>query len=73
MKKLTKKVHQENAAPTVRMEVEPENNELTYPIVYCKEYGVKFCGLQKLHPFDAAKGSNIMKVSASDFRKSSSN
>ncbi|XP_058451615.1 histone deacetylase 11 [Malaya genurostris] len=32
------------------------------PIVYRSEYGVKFCGLQKLHPFDAAKGEHIYKL-----------
>ncbi|XP_058115891.1 histone deacetylase 11 isoform X1 [Anopheles ziemanni] len=32
------------------------------PIVYRPEYGVRFCGLQKLHPFDAAKGGNIYRL-----------
>uniref|UniRef100_A0A182SMA5 Histone deacetylase domain-containing protein n=1 Tax=Anopheles maculatus TaxID=74869 RepID=A0A182SMA5_9DIPT len=32
------------------------------PIVYRPEYGVKFLGLQKLHPFDAAKGGNIYRL-----------
>lgn len=32
------------------------------PIVYRPEYGVKFCGLQRLHPFDAAKGEHIYKL-----------
>ncbi|XP_055613287.1 histone deacetylase 11 [Uranotaenia lowii] len=32
------------------------------PIVYRHEYGVRFCGLQKLHPFDAAKSINIFKL-----------
>ncbi|XP_055389066.1 histone deacetylase 11 [Condylostylus longicornis] len=31
------------------------------PIIYSKRYGVHFCGLQKLHPFDAEKGHHIMK------------
>lgn len=31
------------------------------PIVYSKNYGVKFCGLQKLHPFDAAKGEHVLR------------
>lgn len=31
------------------------------PIVYSKNYAVKFCGLQKLHPFDAAKGEHVLK------------
>ena len=32
------------------------------PIVYRPEYGVRFLGLQKLHPFDAAKGGNIYRL-----------
>lgn len=32
------------------------------PIVYRPEYGVRFCGLQRLHPFDAAKGGNIYRL-----------
>ncbi|XP_058812442.1 histone deacetylase 11 isoform X2 [Topomyia yanbarensis] len=32
------------------------------PIIYRPEYGVRFCGLQKLHPFDAAKGKHIYKL-----------
>ncbi|XP_052866314.1 histone deacetylase 11 [Anopheles cruzii] len=32
------------------------------PIVYRSEYSVRFCGLQKLHPFDAAKGGNIYRL-----------
>lgn len=32
------------------------------PIVYSLKYNVKFCGFQKLHPFDAAKGYHILKV-----------
>nr|XP_018916208.1 PREDICTED: histone deacetylase 11 [Bemisia tabaci] len=30
-----------------------------WPIVYSKEYDVKLCGLQKLHPFDAEKWRHI--------------
>ncbi|XP_055532313.1 histone deacetylase 11 [Wyeomyia smithii] len=33
-----------------------------FPIVYRAEYGVTFCGLQRLHPFDAAKGEHIYKM-----------
>ncbi|XP_055617471.1 histone deacetylase 11 [Toxorhynchites rutilus septentrionalis] len=43
-----------------------ENEEISHcnklPIVYRFEYGVKFCGLQRLHPFDASKGENIYKL-----------
>lgn len=31
------------------------------PIVFSKNYSVKFCGLQKLHPFDAAKGEHVLR------------
>lgn len=31
------------------------------PIVYSHHYRVKFCGLQNLHPFDAAKGFHILE------------
>lgn len=39
-----------------------KNNSEKVPIVYSMKYNVKFCGLQKLHPFDAAKGYHILKV-----------
>ncbi|XP_014288120.1 histone deacetylase 11 isoform X1 [Halyomorpha halys] len=32
-----------------------------WPIVYSKSYNVHFCGVEKLHPFDAAKWENIYK------------
>ncbi|XP_050298895.1 histone deacetylase 11 isoform X2 [Anthonomus grandis grandis] len=32
------------------------------PIIYRKEYNVKFCGLEKLHPFDTRKWENIFKI-----------
>lgn len=32
------------------------------PIIYRKEYNVKFCGLEKLHPFDTKKWGNIFKI-----------
>lgn len=32
------------------------------PIVYSKNYSVRFAGLEKLHPFDAAKGKHIQQV-----------
>lgn len=34
------------------------------PIVYSKKYAVRFGGLEKLHPFDAAKGKHIQQVSS---------
>lgn len=33
-----------------------------WPIVYSKSYNVHFCGVERLHPFDAAKWENIYKV-----------
>lgn len=33
------------------------------PIIYRKEYNVKFCGLEKLHPFDTKKYGHVFKVS----------
>ncbi|EDW13938.1 histone deacetylase 11 [Drosophila mojavensis] len=32
------------------------------PIVYSKKYAVRFGGLEKLHPFDAAKGKHIQQL-----------
>uniref|UniRef100_A0AAR5QDL2 Histone deacetylase domain-containing protein n=1 Tax=Dendroctonus ponderosae TaxID=77166 RepID=A0AAR5QDL2_DENPD len=32
------------------------------PIIYRKEYNVKFCGLEKLHPFDTKKYGHIFKI-----------
>ncbi|XP_060531715.1 histone deacetylase 11 isoform X2 [Cylas formicarius] len=32
------------------------------PIIYRKEYNVKFFGLERLHPFDAGKWGNIFKM-----------
>lgn len=34
-----------------------------WPIVYRKEYNVKFFGLEHLHPFDSKKWGHIYKVS----------
>ena len=45
-------------------EEEDENNSSTtkLPIIYSSNYSVKFCGLEKLHPFDACKGKHIYEV-----------
>lgn len=43
---------------------EQENDFLKTPIVYSKRYGVRFCGMEKLHPFDAAKGAHVLKVNS---------
>lgn len=42
--------------------VESKANEF-WPIVYSKEYNVKFFGLEKFHPFDSKKWGHIYKVS----------
>lgn len=34
-----------------------------WPIIYRKEYNVKFFGLENLHPFDSKKWGHIYKVS----------
>lgn len=58
----------ESSNPSVQMEWDEyldtrSSTDLStfLPIVYSKNYGVKFCGLQKLHPFDAAKGEHVLK------------
>ncbi|XP_028896065.1 histone deacetylase 11 isoform X2 [Zeugodacus cucurbitae] len=40
---------------------EQEDDSLKTPIVYSSRYGVRFCGMEKLHPFDAAKGAHVLK------------
>jgi len=35
----------------------------TWPIVYRKEYNVKFFGIENFHPFDSKKWGHIYKVS----------
>lgn len=37
-----------------------------WPIVYRKEYNVKFFGLETLHPFDSKKWGHIFKVSVTN-------
>uniref|UniRef100_A0A1B6F569 Histone deacetylase 11 n=1 Tax=Cuerna arida TaxID=1464854 RepID=A0A1B6F569_9HEMI len=36
-------------------------NSSQWPIVYCSHYNVRFAGLEKMHPFDAAKWGNIFQ------------
>jgi hypothetical protein len=47
-------------APCVSLYFDIESSQL--PIVYRKEYNVKFFGFEKLHPFDASKWANIFQV-----------
>ena len=75
MKKLTEKVHHEesNEVVWIRREEAPQENvsqkktkcknKSKLPIVYCNKYCVRFCGMERLHPFDAKKGYHIAKVS----------
>lgn len=42
---------------------EEEDREPKLPILYSAQYNVRFCGLEKLHAFDAAKGNTILNVS----------
>lgn len=42
---------------------EEEDKEPKLPILYSAQYNVRFCGLEKLHAFDAAKGNTILNVS----------
>jgi hypothetical protein len=30
-----------------------------WPIIYSEEYNISFCGLEKLHPFDAGKWGKV--------------
>jgi hypothetical protein len=46
--------------PCVSLYFDIESSQL--PIVYRKEYNVKFFGFEKLHPFDACKWANIFQV-----------
>ncbi|KAL1509674.1 hypothetical protein ABEB36_004380 [Hypothenemus hampei] len=45
-------------SPSLYMRISNEQ----IPIVYRKEYNVNFCGLERLHPFDARKWANIYKI-----------
>lgn len=54
----------EHAVAKRKSNEEQEDNSLKTPIVYSKSYGVRFCGMEKLHPFDAAKGAHVLKVNA---------
>lgn len=51
---------QNGVAATMESEVKEALNKV--PIVYSKNYSVRFAGLEKLHPFDAAKGKHIQQV-----------
>lgn len=51
---------QNGVAATMESEEKQAPNKV--PIVYSKNYSVRFAGLEKLHPFDAAKGKHIQQV-----------
>jgi len=44
------------------MKCEDLKTQNKLPIVYSKKYSVHFAGLEKLHPFDAAKGKHVQQV-----------
>ncbi|EDW66498.1 histone deacetylase 11 isoform X1 [Drosophila virilis] len=44
------------------MQCEDTKRRDKLPIVYSKNYSVRFAGLEKLHPFDAAKGKHIQRL-----------
>ncbi|XP_067616720.1 histone deacetylase 11 isoform X1 [Eurosta solidaginis] len=56
--------HQDQQLQVKRKSEAPEQEQVTFklPIVYSDKYGVRFCGMEKLHPFDAAKGAHVMKL-----------
>lgn len=41
----------------------------TWPIVYRKEYNVRFFGIENFHPFDSKKWGHIYKVSSDRHHK----
>lgn len=49
-----------NTFKKAKMYFDIEDNQL--PIIYRKEYNVHFCGMEKLHPFDARKWGHVFKV-----------
>ncbi|XP_030375937.1 histone deacetylase 11 [Scaptodrosophila lebanonensis] len=87
MKKLTEKVHHEEKgqhevvwvrqadvkASQAPMVDDARTIKTKLPIVYSERYGVRFAGLEKLHPFDAAKGQHIQKFLLDDLVLESGN
>ncbi|EDW81706.2 uncharacterized protein Dwil_GK10873 [Drosophila willistoni] len=62
MKPLSEKVYQEDRKLDEVVWLRREDvGSSKLPIVYSKKYAVRFAGLEKLHPFDAAKGKHIHK------------
>ncbi|KAH8278520.1 hypothetical protein KR018_004354 [Drosophila ironensis] len=64
MKRSTERVHPEAVETEEVVWVKREDARCTskLPIVYSKNYAVRFGGLERLHPFDAAKGKHIKKI-----------
>ncbi|KAH8340582.1 hypothetical protein KR059_001667 [Drosophila kikkawai] len=64
MKRLTERVHHEKTADSeevVWVKRDDARSDSKLPIVYSREYAVRFAGLERLHPFDAAKGKHIQQ------------
>lgn len=70
MKRLTERVHHEEieSEEVVWVKREDARSSSKLPIVYSKKYAVRFAGLERLHPFDAAKGKHIQKVCMYTFK-----
>jgi len=64
MKRLTERVHHEEieSEEVVWVKREDARSASKLPIVFSRQYAVRFAGLERLHPFDAAKGKHIQKV-----------
>ncbi|KAH8383226.1 hypothetical protein KR009_007486 [Drosophila setifemur] len=64
MKRLTERVHHEEieSEEVVWVKREDARSKSKLPIVFSRKYAVRFAGLERLHPFDAAKGKHIQKV-----------
>ncbi|XP_017122734.1 histone deacetylase 11 [Drosophila elegans] len=64
MKRLTERVHHEEieSEEVVWVKREDARSASKLPIVYSRKYAVRFAGLERLHPFDAAKGKHIEKL-----------
>jgi len=64
MKRLTERVHHEEqeSEEVVWVKRDDARSAGKLPIVFSRNYAVRFGGLERLHPFDAAKGKHIHKV-----------
>ena len=51
-----------NVNPKVQSNLLFNIREDQCPIIYSTSYDIKFCGIEKLHPFDVTKWGRIHKV-----------